>query len=95
MAIVLIVAAVVGYLALKYLRRWLFLRRLRIARIAPEALKAKLEAREDITIIDLRSELDVVAVPFAIPGSRWIAAERLDDRLSEIPRDRDLILYCS
>jgi membrane protein DedA with SNARE-associated domain len=94
-AIVLIVAAVVAYLALKYLRRWLFLRRFRVARITPETLKEKLEAGEEVTVIDLRNELDVIAAPYAIPGSRWIAAERLDERLSEIPRDRELILYCT
>jgi membrane protein DedA with SNARE-associated domain len=94
-AIVLIVAAVAAYLALKYLRRWLFLRRFRVSRITPEMLKAKLDAGEDVTIIDLRNELDVIAAPYAIPGSRWIAAERLDDRLSEIPRDRELVLYCT
>jgi membrane protein DedA with SNARE-associated domain len=94
-AILLVVAAVVVYIALKYLRRWLFLRRFRIGRISPEDLRRKLEAGEDVTIIDLRTELDVSAVPYAIPGSRWIAAEHLDDRLSDIPRDRDLILYCS
>jgi membrane protein DedA with SNARE-associated domain len=94
-AIVFIVAAVVAYLALKYLRRWLFLRRFRVARISPETLKEKLEGGEDVTIIDLRNELDVIAAPFAIRGSRWIPAERLDDRLSEIPRDRELVLYCS
>jgi membrane protein DedA with SNARE-associated domain len=94
-AIVLIVAAVIAYLALKYLRRWLFLRRFRVARITPETLKEKLEAGEEVTVIDLRNELDVIAAPYAIPGSRWIAAERLDERLSEIPRDRELILYCT
>jgi membrane protein DedA with SNARE-associated domain len=94
-AIALIVGAVVAYLALKYLRRWLFLRRLRVARITPEALKQKLQAGEHLAIIDLRGELEVLATPYAIPGSRWIAAERLDERLSEIPRDRDLILYCT
>ena len=31
----------------------------------------------------------------AIPGSRWIAAEALDEHLTEIPRDRELIVYCS
>jgi membrane protein DedA with SNARE-associated domain len=85
----------VGYVGLKYLRRWLFLRRLRIARISPEDLRRKLEADEDVMILDLRTALDVAAVPHAIPGSRWIAAEQLDDRLSDIPRDRELVLYCS
>jgi rhodanese-related sulfurtransferase len=54
-----------------------------------------LDAGEDVTIIDLRTELDVAAVPYTIAGSRWIPAEQLDAHLSEIPRDRDLILYCS
>jgi membrane protein DedA with SNARE-associated domain len=94
-AIVVLVAAVVGYIALKYVRRQLFIRRLRIARIAPEELGRMLEAGEDVAIIDLRTAIDVETVPFAIPGSRWIPAERLDEHLSEIPRDRDLVLYCS
>jgi membrane protein DedA with SNARE-associated domain len=85
----------VGYIALKYLRRWLFLRRLRIARISPAALKQKLDDGEDPLIIDLRTSLDVAATPYAIPGSRWITVEALDERLAEIPRDRELILYCS
>ncbi|HEU4367727.1 MAG TPA: VTT domain-containing protein [Methylomirabilota bacterium] len=94
-AAVLVGAALIGYVLLKYLRRWLFLRRLRIARISPEDLRRKLEAGEDIAILDLRTALDVAAVPYAIPGSRWIAAEHLDDRLSDIPLDRELVLYCS
>jgi membrane protein DedA with SNARE-associated domain len=88
-------AALIAYVLLKYLRRWIFLRRLRIARITPEELRRKLDAAEDTTIIDLRTALDVAAVPYAIPGSRWIPAENLDDRLADIPRDRELVLYCS
>jgi membrane protein DedA with SNARE-associated domain len=85
----------VAYVLLKMLRRWLFLRRLRIARITPEALKAKLDAGEEVAILDLRTALDVVATPYAVPGSRWIPAEALDEHLAEIPRDRELVLYCS
>lgn len=85
----------IGYVLLKYLRRWLFLRRLRIARISPEDLRRKLDAGEDIAILDLRTALDVTAVPYAIPGSRWIPAEQLNDRLADIPHDRELVLYCS
>jgi membrane protein DedA with SNARE-associated domain len=94
-AIAVVVTALVGYIGLKYVRRQLFLRRLRIARIAPEDLGRMLDAGEDVAIIDLRTALDVAAVPFAIPGSRWIPAEQLDEHLAEIPRDRDLVLYCS
>jgi membrane protein DedA with SNARE-associated domain len=90
-----VVGALVAYVLLKVLRRWLFLRRLRIARLSPEDLKKKLDAGEDIAILDLRTALDVAATPYAIPGSRWISAEALDARQSEIPRDRELVLYCS
>jgi len=92
---VVVAALLLGYVALKYLRRQLFLRRLRIARLSPEELRRKLDAGEDVAIIDLRTALDVAATPYAIPGSRWVPAEQLDDRLIVIPRDRELILYCS
>jgi membrane protein DedA with SNARE-associated domain len=84
-----------GYVLLKYLRRRLFLRQLRIARIAPEDLKQKLDAGEDLLILDLRTALDVAASPYAIPGARWITPEALDQRLSDIARDRELVLYCT
>lgn len=92
----LVVAGIlIGYILLKYLRRWLFLRRLRVARISPEDLKQKLDAGEDLLILDLRTALDVTATPYAIPGSRRITVEALDERLAEIPRDRELVVYCS
>jgi membrane protein DedA with SNARE-associated domain len=91
-----VVAAIfVGYILLKYLRRWLFLRSLRVARISPEDLERMLEAGEDIAIIDLRTPLDVAAVPYVIPGARWITIDELDKHRGDIPRDRELILYCS
>jgi hypothetical protein len=92
---VLVAGLLVAYVLLKYLRRWLFLRRLRIARISAEDLKRRLEAGDDIAIIDLRTALDVAAAPYAIPGSRWIPVEALDEHLSDIPGDRELVLYCS
>ena len=90
-----VVAALVGYVLLKYVRRQLFLRRLRIARISLYELKRKLDAGEEVAILDLRTALDVAATPYAIPGSRWITAEALDEHVADVPRDRELVLYCS
>jgi len=90
-----VAAALILYILVKYLRRQLFLRRLRMAQIPPEELRRKIDAGEDVTVIDLRNALDVTATPYAIPGSRWIPAELLDDNLADIPRDRELVLYCS
>jgi membrane protein DedA with SNARE-associated domain len=92
---VVVAMALVGYVALKALRRRLFLRTLRTARIGPDELKRRLDAGEAITIIDVRTRLDVAAVPYGIPGSRWIATDEVDERQAELPRDRELVLYCT
>ncbi len=90
-----VAAALAGYILLKYVRRRLFLRSLRMARISPEALKRRLDAGEDLAIIDLRTRLDVAAVPYAISGSRWMATDEIDEHQSELLRSRELVLYCS
>jgi membrane protein DedA with SNARE-associated domain len=90
-----VVAALVGYVLLKYLRRRLFLRQLRIARIAPQDLNRRLEAGEDVMILDLRTALDVAGAPYVIPGARWVMTDALDGHLGDIPRDRELVLYCT
>jgi membrane protein DedA with SNARE-associated domain len=90
-----VAAAVAGYVMVKYVRRRLFLRTIRLARISPEALKERLDAGQDITIIDLRTRLDVEATPYAIPGSRWIETSALDAHAAEILRARELVLYCT
>jgi membrane protein DedA with SNARE-associated domain/rhodanese-related sulfurtransferase len=90
-----IVTALAGYILVKYGRRRLFLRKLRTARVSPEALKRRLDAGEDVVIIDLRTALDVVATPYAIPGSRWLAAHAIDEHEVEFLRSRDVVLYCA
>jgi membrane protein DedA with SNARE-associated domain/rhodanese-related sulfurtransferase len=91
----IIVTALLGYILVKYGRRHLFLRKLRTARVSPEALKRRLDAREDVTIVDLRTPLEVAATPYAIPGSRWLAADAIDEHEAEFLRSRDVVLYCA
>jgi len=91
-----VAAALAGYVAIKFIQRRRFLRSLRIARITPEELKRRLDSGDEtFVVIDTRSPLDVTAVPHAIPGAIWIAAEDIDRRRAELPRDRDIVLYCS
>jgi len=92
----IVVAALLGgYILSKYVRRRLYLRQLRAATISPEELKRRLDVGEDVMIVDLRTPLDVAAMPHAIPGSRWIEADALDQREAEFLRARELVLYCS
>lgn len=92
---VALAAVIVGYVVLKWIRRRRFLRSLRIARVSPEDLKARLDTGEKPLIVDLRTTLDVTAAPYAIPGAIRLAAEDLEHGPRELPRDRDVILYCS
>jgi hypothetical protein len=84
-----------AYVLWKFIQRQRFLRRLRIARITPKELMDKLTARENISIVDLRQPMDIEAFPQMIPGALRIAMEEIEERHGEIPRDRDVVLYCS
>jgi membrane protein DedA with SNARE-associated domain len=88
-------ASLAAYILWKYVQRRRFLRRLRIARISPKELMEKLSAGEDIAIVDLRQPIDVAAFPKMLPGALRIAMEEIEERHTEIPRDRDVVLYCS
>ncbi len=93
--LVFLLAALFGYIGWKYAKRHRFLRRLRIARMTPEELKRKLDAGEDVVIVDLRHSLDFEAEPQTIPGALRIEASELSEQDHLIPRDREIVLYCT
>jgi rhodanese-related sulfurtransferase len=55
----------------------------------------KVTAGENISIVDLRQPIDIEAFPQMIPGALRMGLEEIEDRHGEIPRDRDVVLYCS
>jgi membrane protein DedA with SNARE-associated domain/rhodanese-related sulfurtransferase len=84
-----------AYVGRKSANRRRFLANLRMARINVDELKRRLDAHEDVAIIDLRHPLDFLPQPYTIPGALRIPAEELERRHNEIPRDRDVVLYCT
>ena len=92
---VLVIGALVGYISYKFIARQRFLRELRIARITAEELKQKLDAGEDLLIVDLRHSVDFEADPHTIPGAFRMDAEDLEENEDRLPRDREVILYCT
>ena len=93
--LVLLLVALAGYIGWKYLHRRRFLRELRVARITPEELKRKLDAGEDVVVVDLRHSYDFEAEPGTIPGAYRMEASELDEMSEQIPRDREVVLYCT
>jgi membrane protein DedA with SNARE-associated domain/rhodanese-related sulfurtransferase len=93
--LVLLLAAFAGYICWKFYNRQKFLQKLRVARITPEELKGKIDAGEDVLVVDLRHSLDFDANPETIPGALHIDAAELEEAYEVIPRDREIVLFCA
>lgn len=91
----LVVGAFAGYILWKFYNRQKFLRKLKIARITPEELKGKLDAGEDVLVVDLRHALDFDANPETIPGALHVDAAEMEEAADVIPRDREIVLFCA
>jgi rhodanese-related sulfurtransferase len=63
--------------------------------MSPEELKNKLDAGEDLMILDVRHPLEFQAEPLTIPGALYLPVEHLDKDYRRIPQDREVILYCN
>lgn len=94
-AVLLLLGALLVYVAYKFLQRRRFLWQLRMAKMSVDELKARLDAGELLTVIDVRHARDVQADPDMIPGAIHMALEDIDGRYHEIPKDREIILYCA
>ncbi len=63
--------------------------------ITPEALHALLASNQDVLVIDVRQPLDLLTESVIIPGAKWFAPRDLHENPSLIPRDKDLVVYCT
>lgn len=91
----LFVLLLVGFFCHRVYRQRAFLRQIRGAKIEPQDLKTKLDAGEDVYIIDLRHPLDYLPDPRRLPGAVLFKPDTLVAEGDRIPRDRDIVLYCT
>jgi len=68
---------------------------LRTARISPEEVRSLIEQGQHPYIVDLRHPLDMLPDPRVIPGAIRMTPDELAARQGELPRDREIILYCT
>jgi membrane protein DedA with SNARE-associated domain/rhodanese-related sulfurtransferase len=90
----LLILGILGFLAGRIVRRKMLLKELAAARLEPEELKRQMDAGEPVYIVDLRHSLDLLPDPFTLPGAVHILPDALAERHGEIPRDRDVVLFC-
>jgi len=82
-----------AYIAWKWWWRYRMVRRLRATRMTPADLLSLMRAGEALTVLDLRRGAEI-ASSGKIPGAAQIPVLDLDARHHEIPRDRQIVLYC-
>jgi rhodanese-related sulfurtransferase len=67
----------------------------RISRVTVADVHQMLRSPEPPVIVDLRHPLDFLHEPRVLPGALRITAEEVAADAHKLPKDRDLILYCT
>ena len=99
-AVVFFVLMVAGFFVWRVVKQRRFLAQVRDLRLDPEELKAMMdEAAQEGSpqpfIVDLRHPLDYLPDPRVLPGAVRIGPDEVARHAERIPRDRDVILYCT
>jgi len=79
----------------KWWERRRFLHSLVLARIAPPELDGLMTAGKKPLVVDVRTATALQVDPRRISGALRMTLDELDARLDGLPRDRDIILYCT
>ena len=100
-AALVFVLMVIGFFLWRVIKQRRFIAQVRELRIEPSAVKAMLdeaaagEPQCQPYIVDLRHPLDYLPDPRVLPGAVRIGPTELESMANQIPRDRDVILYCT
>jgi membrane protein DedA with SNARE-associated domain/rhodanese-related sulfurtransferase len=91
----LLLVALVANIVWKYVQRQRFIRSLRVSRMTVEELKAAIDRGERPFVVDLRHRLEFLVNPRTVSTAVRISPDELPLRHAEIPRDREVVLYCT
>jgi rhodanese-related sulfurtransferase len=90
-----ILAAVVLFLLFTLWRRRRERGELADHSITPQELNTLLSEKRPIKLFDVRLSLDLLAYSEIIPGAERLPPERIAELESSLPRDEDLVVYCT
>jgi membrane protein DedA with SNARE-associated domain/rhodanese-related sulfurtransferase len=95
LAAMIVGASLAAYIAYKWWERMRFYGSLRMARISVAELSDLLLAGAKPVIVDVRSSTARTLEPRWIPGALHIPLEDVAKHIKDLPRERDIILYCA
>jgi membrane protein DedA with SNARE-associated domain/rhodanese-related sulfurtransferase len=88
-------AALASYIGFKWWQRMRFYESLRMARIDVAELYELQRAGAEPIVVDVRSATARALEPNWIPGALHVPLEEIAAQMKDLPRDRDIILYCA
>jgi membrane protein DedA with SNARE-associated domain/rhodanese-related sulfurtransferase len=99
-AFAIFILMVLGIMAYRFLKQRKFLQQVRDMRLEPAELKEMMDLAEEQGnkppfIVDLRHPLDYLPDPRVLPGALRIGPNEIRQHSEIIPRDRDVVLYCT
>jgi membrane protein DedA with SNARE-associated domain/rhodanese-related sulfurtransferase len=90
-----VAAALIGYVLYKWWQRQRFYKELRMARISVADLYALQEAGEQPIVVDVRSSTARALQPRWIPGAIHVPVDDVGRHVAELPKDREIVVYCT
>ena len=93
--VIILAVLLAGWLLLKWVERRRFYRQLERSRISATELKTRLERGEGLVVVDLRSDLSYHSDGVKVAGAIWIPPDDFEERYTEIPCGRPVVMYCT
>ncbi|HSY45599.1 MAG TPA: DedA family protein/thiosulfate sulfurtransferase GlpE [Steroidobacteraceae bacterium] len=94
-ALLIVLALLAAYIGFKWAERRRFYAALDMARIGVDELHALMHGSAPPTILDVRSPIAQGLQTRRIPGALHMPLHEVGARSATLPRDREIILYCS
>ncbi|MGU7784245.1 DedA family protein/thiosulfate sulfurtransferase GlpE [Burkholderia sp. PU8-34] len=95
-AVLLVIVALLAiYAAVRWMRRRALIRQLANARIGVDELEALLRDPTAPVVLDVRSAEHRKLDPFAIPGAQFADERQIGDIVSRYPLTQKFVVYCS
>ena len=64
-------------------------------RISTDELKKRMEAGEDFVVIDTRNPQAWAQSDVKLPEAIRVPADKLEEQLAEIPKNKSVVAYCT
>jgi len=92
--VMIVIAGFIAWIVFKWLRRYLFIRQLRMDRVSVDELRDMMEQNKVQALVDVRSAITQEATG-RIPGARAIDMQNIAAGFKDVPVDGEVIVYCA